>query len=54
MKTNLIRAFVVTLAFAGFSASSVSANATATVKPAATVVPVPLCPPGTGDYCGMQ
>jgi hypothetical protein len=54
MKTNLIRAFVLTLAFAGFSASTVSANTTATVKPAVNVVPTPLCPPGTGDYCGMQ
>jgi hypothetical protein len=53
MKTNLIRAFVVALAFAGFTAGSVSAKTT--VKANTTnIVPTPLCTPGSGDYCGMQ
>ncbi|MES2392566.1 MAG: hypothetical protein V4555_13055 [Acidobacteriota bacterium] len=53
MKTNIIRACVVALAFAGFSASTVSANTTS-VKSVVNVVPTPLCAPGGNDYCGMQ
>lgn len=52
MKTNLIRAFIITLAFVGFSASSISAKTTA--KANTNIVPTPLCMPGSGDYCGMQ
>ena len=58
MKTTFVRAAVMTLAFAGLMAPSMTSAKT--VAPAKTVTssfsgyPVPLCMPGTGNYCGMQ
>ena len=55
MKTNLIRAFVVALAFAGFSASSVSAKTATTVSTkTVNVTPTPLCAPSDPTHCGMD
>ncbi|SEG61715.1 hypothetical protein SAMN05421819_3831 [Bryocella elongata] len=52
MKITLVRALVVALALAGFSATTVSAKTT--VKPATSAVPVPLCPPGDPNGCGID
>lgn len=61
MKTTFVRTVVMTLAFAGLVAPSMTPAKTAqTVAPAKTVtssftgMPVPLCWPGSGNYCGMQ
>lgn len=58
MKNTMIRAAVMTLAVAGLMAPSMtSAKTTAPAKAVTssfTGQPVPLCMPGSGDYCGLQ
>ncbi len=59
MKNTLIRLFVLSLAVTGFGAATVASHARTTTK-ASLVSPTgpasipPLCPPGTGNYCGME
>jgi hypothetical protein len=58
MKTTFVRAIVMSLTFAGLVAPSMTSGKT--LAPAKTVTssftgqPIPLCLPGSGDYCGMQ
>lgn len=58
MKTTIIRAAVMTLTVAGLMAPSMTSAKTPapakTVASSFTGQPVPLCMPGSGDYCGMQ
>jgi len=59
MKTTFVRAVVLTLTFAGLTAPSVTAKTTASTKVLSTTTswsgyPMPLCLPGSGNYCGMQ
>lgn len=56
MKTFAIRAFVLTLALAGASATALSHAATVKhgfVTPHGTA-PTPYCLPASGDNCGME
>jgi hypothetical protein len=58
MKSTFVRAIVLTLTVAGLAAPSMTSAKT--VAPAKAVTssfagyPVPLCMPGSGNYCGMQ
>jgi hypothetical protein len=58
MKSTFVRAIVLTLTVAGLAAPSMTSAKT--VAPAKTAsssfsgYPVPLCMPGSGNYCGMQ
>jgi hypothetical protein len=52
MKITLVRALVVGLALAGFSASTVSAKTT--VKPTVNSLPAPVCAPGNPTGCGID
>lgn len=59
MKNTIVRAFVLSLAVAGFGATTVVSHARTTTK--ASLVNVgapsnipPLCPPGSGDLCGIE
>jgi len=52
MKITFVRALVVALALAGFSATTVSAKTT--VKAAVNAVPTPLCPPSDPNGCGID
>jgi len=52
MKITLVRALVVTLALAGFSASTVSAKTT--VKPTVNSLPAPVCAPSDPNGCGID
>lgn len=52
MKITLVRALVVALALAGFSATTVSAKTT--VKSGTNVVPTPLCGPHDPNGCGID
>jgi hypothetical protein len=56
MKNNLVRAFVITLALAGFSATTVSAHTAAKAKLSATTkeAPMPVCAPSDPTLCGLQ
>ena len=58
MKTTFVRAIVMSLTFAGLVVPSMTPAKTAapakTVTSSFTGMPVPLCLPGSGDYCGMQ
>ena len=56
MKTTLIRAFVLTLALAGFGASTAYSHASQTVqvKANSNVVPPPVCPLNDPDDCGLD
>lgn len=58
MQNNIVRAFVLTLAFVGFSATVASARSTANtaqVTVQAKGGPIaPLCVPGDPTYCGMH
>ena len=55
MKNNLIRAFVVTLALAGFGATTVSAHTAAKAKLSATTnESTPLCAPSDPSLCGLH
>jgi hypothetical protein len=56
MKNNIVRAFVVVLALAGFSATTVSAH-TAKARHLATTTqdqPMPMCPPSDPKACGLH
>ena len=58
MKTSFVRAAVMTLAFVGLAAPSMTSaktsTSTVTTKTAWSGYPMPVCLPGTGNYCGMQ
>lgn len=57
MKTFAIRAFVLTLALAGASATAISHAATTKHELGITPhgeAPAPLCTPASGDNCGME
>jgi hypothetical protein len=59
MKSTFVRAIVLTLSVAGLAAPSMtSAKTTASAKISTASsfsgYPVPLCMPGSGNYCGMQ
>jgi len=57
MKNNIVRAFVMTLAIAGFGATTVSAHSASKAKLSATnkiVDPAPLCAPSDPSYCGLH
>ena len=58
MKSTFVRALVLTLSVAGLAAPSMTSAKT--VAPAKAVsssfsgYPMPMCTPGSGNYCGMQ
>ena len=56
MKSNIVRLFVVTLAFAGFGATTVSAHANAKAKQLSTTqdMPSPICAPSDPSICGLH
>ena len=58
MKTTFVRAIVMSLTFAGLVAPTMtSAKTVAPVKTVSTSFsgyPSPLCPPSSGQYCGLQ
>ena len=56
MKNNIIRVFVVTLAIAGFGATTVSAHTAAKAKISATTqdLPTPNCAPSDPSLCGLH
>ncbi len=56
MKNNIVRLFVMTLAIAGFSATTVSAHQTSkTAKISATThQSTPLCVPSDPSLCGLH
>jgi hypothetical protein len=56
MKSNLVRAFVITLALAGFGATTVSAHTAAKAKASTTAKEMPIagCAPSDPSYCGLQ
>ncbi len=56
MKNNLVRAFVVALALAGFGATTVSAHSASKAKQLSSTtqdMPTPTCWPGEG-VCGLH
>jgi len=57
MKNNLVRVFVVTLALAGFGATTVSAHTAAKAKQLSTTthdVAIPMCAPSDPSACGLH
>ena len=59
MKTTFVRAFVLTLTFAGLTAPSLTAKTASPSKALSTAsswsgYPSPLCLPSSGQVCGMQ
>ncbi len=59
MKNTLIRVFVLSLAVTGFGAATVASHARTTTKaslvtPNAPATIPPMCPPGSGDLCGIE
>lgn len=58
MKTNFVRAIVLTLTVAGLAAPSMTSAKTPapakTVTSSFTGQPIPLCLPSSGNVCGMQ
>jgi hypothetical protein len=58
MKTTFVRAIVMTLSVAGLAAPSMTSAKTSapakTVSSSFSGYPMPLCLPGSGNYCGMQ
>lgn len=57
MKTTLVRASVLALAFAGFAASTVVSHSQKTTVHAPVIsstTPVPMCLPGDPTYCGLH
>ena len=61
MKTILVRAFVLSLAVVGFTASSISSQATTTASAKISRMPVlgtagsvPLCAPSDPTHCGLN
>ena len=51
MKTLFVRLSVLALALTGFTASTITTQA---ASKSGNSVPVPMCTPGTGDYCGLH
>ena len=57
MKNNIVRAFVMTLAIAGFGATTVSAHvASSKAKISATnkELSIPMCAPSDPTLCGLH
>jgi hypothetical protein len=57
MKSNFIRLFVVTLALAGFGATTVSAHTASKAHQLSTTTndaPMPLCAPSDPSNCGIH
>jgi hypothetical protein len=57
MKNNLVRAFVITLTLAGFSATTVSAHVAsnkAKIASTSKEMPMPVCAPSDPSACGLQ
>jgi hypothetical protein len=56
MKNNIVRLFVVTLALAGFGATTVSARtAFQNAKPTSSRIPSePMCVPSDPSHCGLH
>ena len=54
MKTTLIRAFVLTLAFSGIAATAHSKTVGHTVTANASAFPVPMCPINDPNGCGID
>jgi len=56
MKNNIVRLFVLTLAVAGFGATTVSAHTASKAKISATTqdMPMPLCAPSDPSLCGIH
>jgi hypothetical protein len=56
MKSNLVRAFVITLALAGFGATTVSAHTASKAKSSTTAkeMPTPGCVPSDPSLCGLD
>jgi hypothetical protein len=58
MKSTFVRAVVMTLTVAGLAAPSMTSAKTPapakTVSSSFSGYPMPLCMPGSGNYCGMQ
>jgi hypothetical protein len=58
MKSTFVRAVVMTLTVAGLAAPSMtSAKTTAPAKAVSSSFsgyPMPMCDPGSGNYCGMH
>jgi hypothetical protein len=56
MKSNLVRAFVITLALTGFGATTVSAHTAAKAKVSAATndTPPPVCLPSDPTACGLH
>jgi hypothetical protein len=57
MKSNIVRAFVVVLALAGFSATTVSAHSAAKAKQLSSAPresSAPLCAPSDPTLCGLH
>jgi len=56
MKNNIVRLFVLTLAVAGFGATTVSAHTASKAKISAATqdMPMPLCAPSDPSLCGIH
>jgi len=56
MKNNIVRLFVLTLAVAGFGATTVSAHTASKAKISATTqdMPSPICAPSDPSLCGIH
>ena len=57
MKSNIVRAFVVTLALTGFAATTVSAHSAGKAKLVASTTqdqPIPTCVPSDPTLCGLH
>ncbi|MEO6923073.1 MAG: hypothetical protein ABI142_04555 [Bryocella sp.] len=54
MKNNLVRLFVLTLAVAGFGATTITAHAKAHNLTTSTPSSQPTCLPSDPTYCGLR
>jgi hypothetical protein len=54
MKSTFARAIVLTLTVAGLAASAKTAAPAKTVTSSFSGYPMPMCDPGSGNYCGMH
>ncbi len=56
MKNNIVRAFIVVLALAGFSATTVSAHTASKAKQLSTTTQdsAPMCVPSDPSHCGIH
>ncbi len=51
---NIVRAFVIALTLTGAAASAVTPKINAkTITPATKAFPIPMCPPGDPNGCGI-